>query len=480
MRKYNMDIKFGTDGWRAIIAKEFTFDNIRIAAQAIADYINIERKTKTEKCIIVGYDSRFMSDVYARITAEIVSANDIKVLLTPRATPTPAISFAIKSRSLDAGIVITASHNPPVFNGIKFKTRFANSADSPITKKIESLIGRNKPKLSGPAQMNNKNTIVTFDAARDYIEFLKKYVDIDRIKKSRPSVLVDYMHGAGIGYIESVLGEADIIRPIRDNIDPLFGGISPEPIPKNLAYSSDYIKRSHLDICLALDGDADRIGAIRPDGCFLTSGQIFSIILLHFLENRRLQGSVVKTISSTTLIDRICQRYGLTVFETPIGFKYISALMLEKNILIGGEESGGIGFCGYIPERDGILSSLLLMEAMAYNGKGIIRMMKDIDKAYGRFYYDRIDMEYPVEKSALLIKKLKKSPPRSLSHKRISRIKTYDGIKFILEDSSWLLLRFSGTEPVIRIYAEAGSTTGLRQLLDAGRRLIKGQGRDDN
>ena len=476
-----MNIKFGTDGWRAVIAKEFTFDNVRIVAQAIADYVNqlpaVSRKPKAESCkpkaLIVGYDRRFMSDIYAKIISEVLSANKIKVLLTSSATPTPAVSFAIKARKLDGGVVVTASHNPPIFNGIKFKTRLSNSADEKVTGKIESFLGKTRPKSINDEAAKKSGLIKVVDVGSDYVEFLRRYVDVKSIKKSKNRVLVDYMHGAGIGYIEAVLGYSKNIKSIRCETDPLFGGVNPEPIPKNLENSSAYIRKNRFDLCVALDGDADRVGALRPDGKFIPSGQIVSLILLHFLENRKLTGSVVKTISGTTLIERICDRYGLTMFETPVGFKYISALMLKENILIGGEESGGIGFCGYIPERDGILSSLLLMEMLAYRKKTINQIMKDIDKAYGRFCYDRIDMKYPIEKAAVLTEKLKNSPPKFIAGKKVCKMKTYDGIKFILQDSSWLLLRFSGTEPLIRIYAEASSDKRVQQLLDAGKRIIK-------
>jgi alpha-D-glucose phosphate-specific phosphoglucomutase len=475
-----MNIKFGTDGWRAVIAREFTFDNVRIVAQAIADYVTKNRKSNTLPVrqagvnrIIVGYDCRFMSDVYAKMISEVLAANKIKVLLTSAPTPTPAVSFAIKTKALDGGVVVTASHNPPIFNGIKFKTSLANSADEKVTGKIESFLGITKPKSIGIEQAEKKGLIKVIDAGVDYIEFLKRYVDIKKIKNANNRILVDCMYGAGAGYIEAVLGNTKNIISIRCEADPHFGGINPEPIPKNLASTSAYIRKNRFDLCIALDGDADRVGALRPDGKFITSGQIVSLILLHFLESRKLRGSVVKTVSGTTLVERICSKYKLTMFETPVGFKYISALMLKEDILIGGEESGGIGFCGYIPERDGILSSLLLMEMLAYSKKNIALIMKDMDREYGKFCYDRIDMKYPRQKAVLLTERLKNRPPRIVAGKKVSKVKTYDGIKFILDDSSWLLLRFSGTEPLIRIYAEAGSDKQVQNLLNAGKRIIK-------
>jgi len=473
-----MSIRFGTDGWRAVIAKEFTFDNVRRVAQAIADHVNSttlpeNRKPKTGNRLIVGYDTRFMSDVYAKLVSEVLAANQINVLLVDKPTPTPAISLAIKMKGLDGGVILTASHNPPIFNGIKFKTNLATSADQVTTGSIEKLIGKKEPNVLDFEKAKQKGRIKFIDVSLDYIKFIRNYVDIKKIRQARPKVLIDYMHGSGAGYLEAILGKPwPGIETIRGSIDPLFGGVNPEPIPKNLEYPFKYIRKKKFDLCVAMDGDADRIGALCPNGKFIESGQIISLILLHFIENRRLTGDVVKTISGTTLIEKICNRYNLTMFETAVGFKYVSALMFKENVLIGGEESGGIGFCGYIPERDGMLSALLLMEMLSYRKKSIGVIMRDMDKRYGRFFYGRIDMRYPMKKAATLMNKLKRNPPRTIAGKKLLRLKAYDGIKFILEDASWLLLRASGTEPLIRIYAEAGSARGVKNLLERGKNIL--------
>ncbi|MFH1867483.1 MAG: phosphoglucomutase/phosphomannomutase family protein [Candidatus Omnitrophota bacterium] len=476
-------IRFGTDGWRAKIADEFTFDNVRKVAQAIADYIKSSQlavdssrpkaKKNPRKRVIVGYDRRFLSKEYARILSEVLAANNIKVLLTKEAAPTPAIAFAIKKRALDGGIIITASHNPPIFNGIKFKTHLAGPADELTTENIERLVGRNRVRSKDFDSAIRDNTIEFTDISDDYIRFLRKYVNIDKIRKAKPKILIDYMHGAGAGYIEAVLGKGiSSIDIIRDQIDPMFGGVNPEPIPKNLGASLKHIKTKKFDIGVAIDGDGDRIGALRPDAKFITSGQIISLILLHFLEFKKLTGNVVKTISGTTLIERICKRFDLKLLEVPVGFKHISHFMLKENVLIGGEESGGIGFCNYMPERDGILSALLLIEMIAERKKTIISIMNDIDKRFGKFCYDRLDIAYPKRKARLLTESLKKNPPLKIAGEKVQRMKTYDGIKFILEDASWLLLRFSGTEPLIRIYAEGPTEEFVKRLLKEGKRII--------
>ena len=466
------EIRFGTDGWRAKIADEFTFDNVRKVAQAIADYAN-SRPQRGKRRFIVGYDRRFLSDQYARLVSEVFAANKIKVFLTDKPTPTPAITFAIKKRSLSGGVVITASHNPWWFNGIKFKTDLAAPADLETTARIERFIGRNKIKTLDYSQALKRGLIEPLDIGRDYIRFIRSYVDINKIMKARPKILVDYMHGAGAGYIERILeGACGDVEAIRDKPDALFGGVNPEPIPKNLKASFDHIKMGRFDLGIALDGDADRIGAIRPDGRYIFSGKIISLILLHLLEDKHLNGPVAKTISGTTLIERICEKFGIKIFETPVGFKYISSLILKEEILIGGEESGGIGYGNYIPERDGILSALLLIEMMAERKKTISSIMDKMDKEYGRFCYDRLDMEYPQRKAKRLTGRLKENPPHRIAGKVVCGIKTYDGIKFIMEDSSWLLLRFSGTEPLIRIYAESHSDKDVKRLLEAGKRII--------
>jgi len=467
------DIKFGTDGWRAVIAKEFTFSNVKKVSQAIALYV--KRQSKNSPSMVVGYDCRVMSDLYAKVVSEVLAANGIKVMLTEKPTATPAIAYSIKKRRLSGGIIITASHNPPEFNGIKFKTHLAAPASEEVTKKIEGLVGRRSVKHIDLDTAIKKNKISLVNVDGDYIAFLRIYIDFDAIKKAKGiKVLIDYMHGAGAGYLEAILAGTNVELEVRrDHINPSFGGINPEPIPKNLAGAIEYIKKKRFSLCLALDGDADRIGAITPSGKYITSGQIISLLLLHFLEHRGVRGSVAKTISGTTLIERICEAYKITLYELPVGFKYISALMMKESIVIGGEESGGIGFCGYLPERDGILSALLLIEMLAVKKRSIRSIMQQVDKRFGYFCYDRIDKRYPKEKARELTKALKQRPPLKIANKNVVKMKTYDGIKFILEDSSWLLLRFSGTEPIIRIYAEASTDRGVKSLLEAGKRIIK-------
>lgn len=462
-----MAIKFGTDGWRAVISEDFTFENVRIVSQAIADHFK-----KDKAAMAIGYDWRFLSEKYAEMVTEVLAANGIKVLLSDKAIPTPLVSLAIKNRKLSGGVMITASHNPPDYNGIKIKAHYASSADKGITGSVESLLNKNKIKTAPLKDAVKSGQVEIIDMKTDYMKFVRSYIDMDVLKKSKFNVLVDCMHGVGDGYIGEVLKGTGIkITQIRAGRDPLFGGVAPEPIPKNLEPTFQAMKKSGYDIAIVNDGDADRISAVMPGGGYLSAGQIMALLLLHFIEDKKWKGAVVKTVSNTTLIDRIVKKYDLKLHETPVGFKYICRLMLDEDILIGGEESGGIGVKNYIPERDGMLLGVLLIEMMAHRKKGILEIMADVEKEYGRFCYTRIDMEYSDDKKKKLMKFLKESPPMEILGKPVKELKSYDGYKFILEDDSWLIMRLSGTEPILRVYAEASSEKLAKDYLAFGKKI---------
>ena len=466
-----MGIKFGTDGWRAIISKEFTFENVHMVSQAIADHFNKEKKGPT---LAIGYDWRFLSEKYAELVAEVLAANGVKVLLSDKAVPTPLVSLEIKNKKLEGGIMITASHNPPSYNGIKIKASYAGSADKSITKSVESFLGKNQIKSTPIDEAVSSGAVTMTDLKSSYMKFITSYIDMALLKNAKLNVLVDCMHGVGDGYIKEALKGTKIqITQMRAGRDALFGGINPEPIPKNLEAVFERMKKEKFDIAIINDGDADRIGAVVPGGKFLGAGQIMSLLLLHFIEDKKWTGSVVKTISNTTLIERIVKKYKLKLHETPVGFKYICRLMLDEDVLIGGEESGGIGVKNYMPERDGMLLGILLIEMMAHRKKGILDILKDIEEEYGRFCYARIDMEYPDDKKKKLMEFLKNSAPKKILEKPVKELKSYDGYKFILEDDSWLILRLSGTEPILRVYAEASSDKLAQQYLDFGKKIAQ-------
>lgn len=342
-------IKFGTDGWRAVISKDYTFDNVKIVAQAIADYI---KEIDDKRPVLVGYDTRFMSEEYARLCAGVLVANGIKTYLTKKPTPTPVVSFTVKNMNLAGAIMITASHNPPQWNGIKFKGDYGGSALPSIIAEIEKHLYKNEVKFAEP---ESSNLFSFIDPDKEYFEHIEKLVDLNLIAKSKPFAIIDPMHGAGVGYVKTLLEKYGIKHTqIRDERNPYFGGVNPEPIYKNLGKLIDTVVQNKADIGLATDGDADRVGAVDEKGEFIDSHRIYALLLRHLVEVKGLKGGVVKTFSTTNMVPILANKYGLKIYETPIGFKYICELFLKEDILIGGEESGGIGIKNHIPERDGI------------------------------------------------------------------------------------------------------------------------------
>lgn len=469
-----MAIKFGTDGWRAVISEDFTFDNVRKVAQAIADYLKNEGaqlKVKVRKAV-VGYDTRFLSDKYAELVACVLAANGIGVILSDRPTPTPSVSFAIKERGLLGGVMITASHNPARYNGIKFKTYYGGSAGSDITKRFEAYLGKSAVSYKGIEELKASGAVKMENIIDPHLAFVKKYVDISMLKKSNLKILVDSMYGAGDGYIAGLLkGGGSKVAMMHAENNPGFGGISPEPKPSNLQELAAATKKDKHDIGLATDGDADRLGVATPEGVVLTGHKVMALLLLHLLEDRKMKGDVIQTICGTVLINKICKKYGLTMHETPVGFKYIGEIMMKSDVLVGGEETGGVAFKGYIPERDGILSGLLIAEMMVMRRKGLPEILEAIDKEYGTYEYRRLDVDYPDDKKAKLLESLKVNPPEEVLGKRVVEVKSIDGYKFICEDQTWLMLRLSGTEPILRIYSEAPDERRALAMLEFGKKI---------
>ncbi len=445
--------------------KDFSVENVAQVAQAFSDTL------KRPARVVIGYDYRKNSEDFAGLFARILASNNVEVLLSASACPTPAVSFTIVSEHYDAGIVITASHNPPGYNGVKIKNEYGGSAEKSVTDAVEQWIGKNPVlKKSGPlANLNVRNL------NDNYLEFLKKYVRLDAIRQSPWKILVDSMHGVGAKHIEQILSGGRVqVTSIRSERNIQFGGFNPEPIPQNLVPSIDLMKKSGFDLAVVTDGDADRVGAIRPGGEFVSPGILLSLILLHFVEDLKKTGSVVTTVSNTALIYKVAKRLGLKVHETPVGFKYICEIMRRENVLIGGEESGGIGFQNYLYERDGLLSGLLLMEMMAMRKKSFDQILTEVEKEFGKLYYVRKDLDYPNELKAKLFERLSASPPLYFEGQKVMDIKSQDGVKFILEDASWLLFRLSGTEPILRIYSEAASQPSAEALARCGKELAFG------
>lgn len=453
----NREIKFGTDGWRAIIADNYTFANLKILSQAVSDYLGSGKK------VAIGYDTRFMSDSFAQAVAGILSSNDIRVWLSDRPLPTPALSFAVKNRGLDLGIMITASHNPAEYNGFKIKLASGGAAGPEITGKVEGLIGVNPVKESAAAEVSKKA-----DLTKEYVKFIRSYVDLKKIKKKKFKVLVDAMYGSGDSFIAEVLEGSGIgLTLMRNTLNPSFGGRRPEPVEENLRELLARVRKEKFDLGIALDGDADRIAAVAGGGVFLHPQKILCLLALHLNQDKHWSGGVVKTMCGTAMIDNIAEFLRIKLYETPVGFKYISGLMESQDILVGGEEAGGIGFKGYIPERDGMVAGLLLIEMMAYRNKNILKILNEAEKQFGRFYYLRHDMR--LEKR---IELKQQGLPIELLGKKVVRVKDTDGLKIICEDKSWLMLRASGTEPMVRIYAESTSLKRSKGLIETGKKFV--------
>lgn len=460
-----MQIKFGTDGWRGVIARDFTFENLSRVAQATMDYLN--REGLGDKGLVIGYDRRFMSRDFARRVAEIAAGNGIRVRLTEDYAPTPAVSWAVREAGFGAGVMITASHNPPEYNGFKIKEAFGGSALPETTRIIEEIVAYNQDNgrrvISVPyEEALGKGVIQIFDPCEGYFHQISRYVDLDLIAKSGIRAIVDPMFGAGCGYIPRLLPGVD---EIHGSENPSFGGQPPEPIGQHLLELSALLKNGSYQVGLALDGDADRIGAVDENGEFFSSHNIFTVILRHLIEHKKLSGAVVKTVSTTRMIDLLAEKYGLELLETPIGFKHICELMLKRDILMGGEESGGLGVKGHIPERDGILLGLLLLEAVAVSGKGLRQLLDETMDEIGYFYYQRVDRRIEDVAKEQLIARLRSDPPTTIDGQPVAATNFSDGFKFIFENGDWLLIRPSGTEPVLRLYSEAGSQDQVERFL---------------
>lgn len=469
----NPSIKFGTDGWRAVMAESFTFDNVRIVAQAIADYWK-QSATSGRQSAIVGYDRRFQSDAFARLVAEVLAANGIETICTHAPTPTPAVSYAVKVRSLVGGVMITASHNPPEFNGVKIKAHYAGSADPAITKAVESLLGKTPVRSEKFDAAQKRGAVRVENVTERYIERVKNYANFKLIADSGLHVAADAMYGAAGTIYETILaGTRCKVRTIHGEHNPLFGGVNPEPMPQNLVETGRLLKAQPADICIVNDGDADRLAAMDDHGEYINTHYVFALLLRHFVRNRKGQGIVVKALTTTSLLDKMCAKWGIELKETPVGFKYICDWMIKPgaNVLIGGEESGGIGFQGHIPERDGILAGMLLLELLATEQKKPSEIIADINREFGPHFYHRIDPHFTLEKIPALLEHVKTRPPKDLAGSPFERLTHYDGVKMYAKDGSWLMIRGSGTEPIIRIYAESNSPERVQKLIAQGQEI---------
>jgi alpha-D-glucose phosphate-specific phosphoglucomutase len=467
------DIKFGTDGWRGIIADDFTFDNVRRVAGAIASYV-----LKYEDAaggVFIGYDTRFVSGRAAEIAAEVIAAAGIAVKLANDYTPTPAVSYAVKDKGAAGGVMITSSHNPWNWNGVKFKGKFGGSATPAIMKRIEE-------EMSAGAMPRGANAAIEeVDLKTPYIAAVCRFADMDLIGKTKFKFAIDSMYGSGRGVLAGIFQERGVpFVAIRQEVNPLFPGINPEPIIPHVALLQETVVREKCDTGLATDGDADRIGAVAEDGSFVDSHKIFCVLLHWLLERKKWPGDVVRAFNTTRMLDRITAKYGRKLYETPIGFKYIADLMMEHDILIGGEESGGIGYSRFLPERDGVLNCLLLANAMAEEGKPLGRLVADLQREFGPHHYGRRDLHIPEEVKQSAIQRARAESTQSLGRYRVLKKENLDGIKFFLDAptngngaEAWILFRASGTEPLLRAYSEAASPELVDEILTAAESFVK-------
>ncbi len=485
-----MPIHFGTDGWRAVISDTFTFHNLRLVAQAIADAVASAEwlnGTATDfhpdpRKMVVGFDTRFLSDRYAGEAARVLAANGYRVLLASADAPTPAISFAVRQKGAIGGVMITASHNAPRYNGVKLKAAYGGSALTEQCRRVEVYLNDNEVRGRGPNLMDydaarSAGLIERFNPTPAYYDHLRTLINFDIIADNPQRLVVDSMYGAGRGQIKGILqGTGCEVFEVRSEMNPGFGGIHPEPIARNLGALAGAIAAGNGQLGLATDGDADRIAAMDGRGQFVDPHRILALSLKYLVEQRGWRGKVVKTVSTTRMIRRLGQKYGLEVIETPVGFNHIAEWMLKDDVLIGGEESGGMSFKGHIPEGDGVLMGLLLVEMVAATRTPLEDLVSQLLSEVGPAHYARVDLRLtaPISK-ARMVAQLTAGAPAAIGGVRVTSVDTLDGVKYLLEDESWLLIRPSGTEPVLRVYAEAGDPGMVEALLAHGQRVAEGK-----
>lgn len=467
-------IRFGTDGWRAIIADDFTFANVRACTQATALYF---RETGlTSRGLVVGYDTRFASEEFAAAAAEVMAANEIPVHLCDRAAPTPVIGYSILTHNAAGAIVITSSHNPALYSGFKVRTEFATAAPPEALARIESLIPQ--ALKEGASQMplaeaKTKGLVETFNPQPDYLRHLSELVEIDRLRQAGLRVVVDPMHGAGSGYLRELLsgGKTEVCE-IRAERNPAFPGMeNPEPIGRNLAATREAVRDFGAQVALATDGDADRIGVIDNNGEFVDQLRTFALLAYYMLEVRGLRGALVKSVTTTSMIRRLGELYDVPVHETGVGFKYLGPKMREVDALTAGEESGGFAFRGHLPERDGILSGLYVLDLMVRRGKDLPSLIEELFEKVGPHYYDRIDVTMTEAERQGVQSRLPSLEPTSIAGLPVSGCDRTDGLRFLLDDDAWALIRLSGTEPLMRVYTEVRHKEQVQPVLNALRKL---------
>lgn len=469
-----MSISFGTDGWRGVIAEDFTFSNLELVSLACADQflIDIKENKKLKNTVFIGYDRRFLGKEFAERVACIFTGKGFKVNLYNQDVPTPMVSYDVKRNGSVGGIVITASHNPARFSGFKIKRPSGASA----TKEYTALIEKRLKELRAETSELRAPSFNLVEPSKEYLSFIKKTLDVERLKNIPETIILDAMYGTGNSYVENILSGGKLkVKTIRGEKDVTFGGINPEPMMPQLQALCDEVLKNKAFLGLATDGDADRVGAVDEKGEYINTHKLLAILLYFLVEKKKLSGGVVVTVSQSVVVRKMAKKYGFKIYEVPVGFKNIADLMLKENILVGGEESNGIGCKLHtIPDRDGIFNSLLILEAVNSFGLKPSELIAKIYGEFGDFHYDRVDLHIPkIELGKEFIKQLKSNPPKDVNGLKVKELVDIDGIKLVMEDDSWLLFRASGTEPLVRVYSEALGKRNLAKNLGFGENLFK-------
>jgi alpha-D-glucose phosphate-specific phosphoglucomutase len=465
-------IKFGTDGWRGIIAEDYTFENVRRCAQGMAQYLIATNQTTHG--LVVGYDTRFEAELFAQAVAEVLAAHNIKVYLVDRPTPTPVISYAILAKRAHGAVNLTSSHNPPIWGGFKVRADYAGAIAPEGLKHIESLIPPPESIKRIPfEQAQAKGLVEIFDPKPAYRKQLDNLVNIEPLRQAGLLLAVDSMWGAGMGWFNEILaGGTTRVVEIHNHRNPAFPEMhNPEPIPPNVNGLMELVKREHAHLGIATDGDADRVGGSTEKGVFINQLQMYALLTLYLLEVRKQRGAIVKTLNTTSMLDKLGKLFNVPVYETGVGFKYVAPKILETNALIGGEESGGYAFRGHIPERDGIVAGLYLLDFVVQTGKTPSQLLDHLFDLVGPHYYERIDTDFPEEKRGEIMARLQAAKPSEIAGFKVTGINTLDGFKYLLDDGGWLCIRFSGTEPIMRFYVETTQDNKRQDILQAGLKL---------
>jgi phosphomannomutase len=467
-------VRFGTDGWRAIVAEDYTYANVRDATQGTAEFV--KESGQAPNGLVVGYDTRFISENFAQAAAEVLAANGIKVYLANTSVPTPVVSFSVLDKKAGGAIVITSSHNPWTYNGFKYKPEYAGSASQEVVDRLEELIedvqsaGRTKRMPFADAQ--RQGLIEEFDAKPAYYRQLDTLLDLDGIRNAGLKVVADPIYGAGRGVFKELLsGGKTAVNEIRGERNPYFGGVNPEPIMPNVQLCCDVVKETGADLGLCTDGDSDRIGIVDNEGNFVDQLQVMGLLTLYLLEVRGWRGPIVKSVTTTSMANRLAQKYGVEAIDTPVGFKFIGPEMIARKAMIGGEESGGFGFMNHIPERDAIVAGLFIADLTVKMGKPLSEVIRYLNDNFGPSFYHRDDYHFPEDQRQVIMKRLEDNPPKEIDGTPVTSINRADGFKYNLADNTWLMVRFSGTEPLLRIYTETNSQDRVRRMLAIGKQM---------